>query len=72
MPLRSVDGQQVLSVCCCALRRVENALDLIAFEQKHGLPLVCKPVRGFGSVGVTVLRTQDQMQAFLASGMGQP
>jgi biotin carboxylase len=46
----------------------DDALDLIDFIDRHGLPVVVKPVDGRGSAGVRVLRDAADLEAYLASG----
>ncbi|MGW7541089.1 NikS protein [Streptomyces sp. NPDC054770] len=43
---------------------------LRAFARRHGLPVVVKPRRGAGSVGLRVLGNERDIGAFIASGAG--
>ncbi|PZD96791.1 carboxylate--amine ligase [Paenibacillus sambharensis] len=51
-------------------QRINHALDLIDFKQKHGLPLVVKPVDGAGSVGVEIIRDENDYRELLEKGIG--
>ncbi|AWI32778.1 NikS protein [Streptomyces sp. ICN441] len=44
---------------------LRSADDLGAFADRHGLPLVVKPRRGALSVGVSVLRTREELAGWL-------
>ncbi|MCT9933585.1 hypothetical protein N5079_25555 [Planotetraspora sp. A-T 1434] len=44
---------------------VECATDIIAFVHEHGLPVVVKPRDGGGSIDVTIIRTQPDLDVFL-------
>lgn len=56
-----------IPVAACA--SVESPLDILAFEEEHGLPYVIKPRRGGGSVGVHVIRERRDLEALLAAGL---
>jgi ATP-grasp domain len=45
--------------------QLDSALNLLAFIEEHGLPVVVKPIDGGGSRGVEVLRDQTQVCKFL-------
>jgi hypothetical protein len=44
-------------------RRIHEPGDLFDFVEQHGLPVVVKPIFGTGSVGVRVLRSEDDLLA---------
>ena len=44
---------------------VEHATDLVGFAREHGFPLVLKPRRGAGSMGVHVLGDEDALVELL-------
>ena len=44
---------------------VSSVADLLAFVEKHGLPVVVKPRRGGGSMGVEVLRERSDIDDLL-------
>lgn len=48
--------------------RVENAFDLLHFVRANGLPVIVRPISGRGSAQVGVLRTEEELDAYLASG----
>ncbi|MFL6122603.1 acetyl-CoA carboxylase biotin carboxylase subunit family protein [Actinophytocola sp.] len=52
-----------------AHRTVECATDLIAFAHEHGYPIVAKPRDGAGALGVRVLRSRAELDAFLAEDL---
>ncbi|MDF5753553.1 hypothetical protein [Spongiactinospora sp. TRM90649] len=47
-------------------RVVECAADLLAFAGEHGFPVVVKPRDSAGSVGLRILRSADELEAYLA------
>ncbi len=47
---------------------IQNPMDLLQFLYARGLPIVVKPRCGAGSDGVQVLRSEDQLRAFLRVG----
>ena len=47
---------------------VRDGLDLLAFVDRHGLPVVVKPRRGSGSVDVHILRDRTAVARLLGSG----
>jgi hypothetical protein len=49
-----------------AFRAVEEGYDVIDFVARHGYPAIVKPVDGFGSVDVTVLRDDDDLTRLLS------
>ncbi len=49
---------------------VETGLDVVEFGERHGLPMVVKPVRGSGSLGTTVIRSRDDLRRMIAGGVG--
>jgi hypothetical protein len=53
-----------------AFAEVQTPLDLVDFVEQHGLPAVVKPVRGSGSLGTVVVRTQDELRQLLEDGVG--
>ncbi|MFH0246328.1 ATP-grasp domain-containing protein [Streptomyces sp. HK10] len=46
---------------------VDHVGSLLAFVDRQGLPLIVKPRRGASSVGVTAVRDEESLRAFLAS-----
>lgn len=48
---------------------VHTALDVIQFVEKHGYPVVVKPIDSAGSVGATVIGTYEELAHFLAKGI---
>jgi hypothetical protein len=48
--------------------RVENAFDLVDFIRANGYPVIVRPITGRGSANVDVLRNDDDLDAYLASG----
>lgn len=50
-----------------AFRPVETVVDIYAFVAEHGFPVVVKPRNGYGSIGVTILRTDADLDAFTES-----
>jgi hypothetical protein len=48
-----------------AHRAVECAADVLDFARDHGFPVVVKPRDGAGSMGVRVLRTHEELTAYL-------
>jgi hypothetical protein len=60
------DAVSTAGVPVAAFRSVECAVDVISFAQANGLPIVVKPRDGAGSFGVSILRTQADLDRFLA------
>jgi phosphoglycolate phosphatase-like HAD superfamily hydrolase len=54
-----------------AFAPIDTALDLLEFIERHGLPVVVKPARGSGSLGVSVVRTSGELDALLAADPGR-
>lgn len=52
-----------------AFAPVDSALDVLAFVDRYGLPVVVKPRLGSGSLGVTVVRTRADLESLLTSGV---
>jgi hypothetical protein len=52
-----------------AFRSLVDAFALLDFVSLHGLPVVVKPVDSAGSRGVRMLRSDDDLDAFLAKGI---
>ncbi|MET9102235.1 ATP-grasp domain-containing protein [Streptomyces antibioticus] len=48
---------------------VESAAELIGFAERHGFPLVLKPVDSAGSVGLRILESREELDAHLADGL---
>lgn len=48
--------------------RVENAFDLLDFVRANGLPVIVRPISGRGSAQVSVLRSDTELDEYLASG----
>jgi hypothetical protein len=46
---------------------VETAADVRAFAAAHGLPVVIKPRDGFSSVGLRILRSAAELEAYVAA-----
>ncbi|GAA3425984.1 ATP-grasp domain-containing protein [Streptosporangium sandarakinum] len=57
---------QAAGIEVAAHRGVECAGDLVSFAREHGFPVVVKPRDGAGSIGVTVLRSREELDAFVA------
>jgi biotin carboxylase len=53
-------------VATAEYRCIECAVDVVSFADVHGFPLVVKPRDGTGSFGVRILRTQADLERFLA------
>jgi len=53
-----------------AFAAIENAIDLYNFIQKHGYPVVVKPIRGYGSINTTVIRDEQKLNEFCVNGFG--
>ncbi|MEU2282441.1 NikS protein [Streptomyces sp. NPDC013178] len=47
---------------------LHTAADLEDFADHHGLPVVVKPRSGAGSIGLAVLRTREELAAWLGTG----
>ncbi|MFD4543315.1 acetyl-CoA carboxylase biotin carboxylase subunit family protein [Streptomyces bauhiniae] len=56
-----------LAVAPCL--EVESAAELIGFAERHGFPLVLKPVDSAGSVGLRILESREELDAHLADGL---
>lgn len=64
-----VEMKRVLAaggVAVTAFAAVSGPVDLYRFVARHGFPVVVKPRHGFGSMGVTVLRDREELDAFAA------
>ncbi|AWK10733.1 hypothetical protein SSP531S_51640 [Streptomyces spongiicola] len=48
---------------------VECATELVGFAERYGFPLVLKPVDSAGSVGLRILRSRGEFDAYLADGL---
>lgn len=46
---------------------IDTAIDLILFAEEHGYPLVVKPRRSSGSVGTSIVHTEDELERLLAT-----
>ncbi|ASS74109.1 hypothetical protein CIG75_03300 [Tumebacillus algifaecis] len=55
-------------VRCPHFRRLETGLDLYDFVTEHGLPVVIKPVDGMGAMNTTLVRDEQQLEAFYRKG----
>ena len=42
---------------------------VLSFVSEHGLPLVMKPAFGSASLGVSILRSEQQLMDFLTDGL---
>jgi hypothetical protein len=56
---------------------VECAVDIVAFAERHGFPIVVKPRDAAGSIGVRIINTAAELDTYLAEeidgqGSGQP
>jgi hypothetical protein len=51
-----------------AHREIETATDIVAFAAEHGFPVVLKPRDSAGSVGLHILHTREELDAYLADG----
>ncbi|NPC93042.1 hypothetical protein HOO54_12570 [Bacillus sp. WMMC1349] len=49
--------------------KVESAIDIYHFIQKHGYPVIIKPVAGMGSISTTILRDRKDFINYLTSGV---
>jgi biotin carboxylase len=49
-----------------ASRLVDGAADVAAFGDKHGYPIVLKPVDGRGSLGISIVRSSLEIEAAVA------
>jgi len=47
---------------------VDSALDIISFLEKHGHHAVIKPKRGFGAVGVSIIKSEEDLKKYFSSG----
>jgi hypothetical protein len=45
---------------------VEEGYDVLAFVERHGYPVIVKPIDGFASIGTTVIRDAGDLRGFLA------
>jgi len=52
--------------------RIEVALDLLTFIERHGYPVVVKPILGGGSTDVHVLRKDADLDVLFAVGLPGP
>jgi hypothetical protein len=48
-----------------AFTGVQTPVDVLTFVESHGLPVIIKPRLGAASAGITVLKTQQEVQRFL-------
>lgn len=53
---------------CPKYRKLVSALDLYDFVQENGLPVVVKPIDGFGSVGTTFVHTEEDLETVYERG----
>jgi hypothetical protein len=51
-------------------RKITDTFDIISFVQENGFPVVIKPVDGSGSENTAVVRSRDELEAFLQGGVG--
>lgn len=49
--------------------QVHSPMCVLSFVSEHGLPLVMKPVFGSASLGVSILRSEQQLMDFLTDGV---
>jgi biotin carboxylase len=54
---------------CPAYREIIHSFDLLEFIEEHKLPVVIKPIDSAGSVGTTVIETQEQLENLLLEGV---
>jgi biotin carboxylase len=54
---------------CPNYQEIVNSFDLLEFVEEHKLPVVLKPIDSAGSVGTTVLETQEELVALLEQGV---
>jgi ATP-grasp domain len=59
---------QRANLACAHFRKLETAYDLYDFVQQHGLPVVVKPVDGLGSIGTSVISTEEDLENVYAKG----
>lgn len=48
-------------------RLVNDVVDLHIFIEQNGYPILIKPVDGFGSIGTTIIYTEEELDIFLKS-----
>lgn len=70
--MRACDKQETMEICMnndipCPVTRRQTE-DLQAFIDRVGFPVVVKPREGSGSIGFRIVRSQDNLDALLASG----
>ncbi len=51
---------------------VDSTKTMADFVAHHGYPVVLKPRRGSGSIGVTIIRNDDELRVALAAGTTDP
>lgn len=52
-----------------SFERTKNVFDLIKFKEQHGYPFIVKPVDGAGSVGVQVIKDDQEFNDLLENGV---
>lgn len=62
------DAARAAGIPVAPYRAVECAVDLLAFADEHGFPLVLKPLDSAGSVDVRFLQSAGDLDAFLDGG----
>eukprot|EP01125_Pyxidicula_operculata_P010071 TRINITY_DN3314_c0_g1_i5.p1 TRINITY_DN3314_c0_g1~~TRINITY_DN3314_c0_g1_i5.p1 ORF type:complete len:312 (-),score=55.88 TRINITY_DN3314_c0_g1_i5:18-953(-) len=50
-------------------KRVESTLTIVEFVEKHQLPVVVKPTRGMGSINTYIIKSQEDYEKMLKSGV---
>ncbi|SFX57131.1 ATP-grasp domain-containing protein [Thermoactinomyces sp. DSM 45891] len=48
---------------------LESPLDLYKFIQKHGYPVIVKPIDGVGSCHTVIIKDRDDLMTFLSKGL---
>ncbi len=62
------EAARAAGIAVPAFAPVDSLLDLLAFVEEHGFPVVAKPRRGAGSEGVHIVADRRALEALLASG----
>lgn len=62
------EAAQAAGIAVPAFAAVDSPLDLLAFVDAHGFPVVVKPRRGAGSEGVRIVEDRAGLDDLLASG----
>jgi len=49
---------------CPNFKKLDSVLDVFSFVETYRLPVIIKPIDGMASMGVTVIRTEDELNDF--------